>query len=153
MVITMEGLIKVISVNISAKKGEIKRPVPMVEVVCGGIRGDAHAGSWHRQVSLLAKENIDQFSHTHKRPISSGEFAENITTIGLDLSQVNMLDRFQIGSVLLEVSQIGKACHGTGCEIFQNVGHCIMPKEGIFTRVLQEGKIKAGDSVEYLPVK
>ena len=142
---------KVFSLNISEEKGAIKNPVQKVFFDKKGIVGDAHAGSWHRQVSLLAKERIDVFSKEEKKNIKPGEFAENITTQGIDLSGVSLLDRFKIGPVFLEVVQIGKKCHGRSCAIFQEIGRCVMPKEGIFCRVLKGGQIRINDPINYIP--
>lgn len=142
---------EVLSVNISEKKGTIKKPVPQIELDSRGVRGDAHAGDWHRQVSLLAEESIIKFSQQAGRKINYGEFAENITTRGIEVWQTHPLDRFQIGEVELEVTQIGKECHGNTCSIFKEVGNCVMPKEGIFTRVIRPGIVKAGDTLQYLP--
>ncbi len=139
----------VVSVNISEEQGTIKKPVDQVEVNEKGIVNDAHAGSWHRQITLLSKERVDEFSKEIGRKIEFGEFAENITTEGIDLSQVTILDRFKIGRVELEVTQIGKTCHGDSCAIYREVGKCVMPKEGIFCRVISGGKIKPGDRLEY----
>ncbi|HNX44462.1 MAG TPA: molybdopterin-binding protein [Bacteroidales bacterium] len=142
---------EVLSVNISEKKGTIKKPVPQIELDSRGVRGDAHAGDWHRQVSLLAEESIIKFSQQAGRKINYGEFAENITTRGIEVWKTHPLDRFQIGEVELEVTQIGKECHGSSCAIFNEVGNCVMPKEGIFTRVIRPGIVKAGDTLQYLP--
>lgn len=139
----------VISINLSEQTGTIKRPVPEIRIDDRGIAGDAHAGAWHRQVSLLAKESIDRFAAEAGRSFAPGEFAENITTCGLDLNRVGILDRFQIGEVELEVTQRGKACHGDGCAIFREVGRCVMPKEGIFCRVIHGGTVRAGDAIAY----
>ena len=110
---------------------------------------DAHSGDWHRQVSLLGKESFDKFSQQAGRKISFGEFAENITTEGITLYQTKIGDRFVCGDVVLEVTQIGKKCHGTGCAIFNEVGNCVMPKEGIFCKVISGGTLKDGDLFEY----
>lgn len=142
--------IVVVSVNVSKEKGTVKIPVACIHVDERGVVGDAHAGARHRQVSILSMESIDRFAGTMGRTIKPGEFAENLTVSGIDLSKVAVLDRFRIGSVELEVMQIGKECHGEGCAIFQEVGKCVMPKEGIFCRVLAAGKIEPGDVVEYL---
>ncbi|MCK4752593.1 MAG: MOSC domain-containing protein [Planctomycetes bacterium] len=142
---------QVISVNISEEKGTIKKPVSEISLDHCGIVGDAHAGLWHRQVSLLAQEDIDFFVKEIRRKIAPGEFAENITLSGIDLGKVAILDRFHIGTVELEVTQIGKRCHGDNCAIYQEIGKCVMPKKGLFCRVINGGKIKAGDSVEYIP--
>jgi len=143
--------IHIVSVNISEKKGTVKHPVPKVVLDENGIVGDAHAGTKNRLVSVLAQESVERFAREIGRDIASGEFAENITTSGLDLRDVWLLDRFRIGDVELEVTQIGKKCHGDDCAIFREVGRCVMPKEGIFCRVIHGGPLAAGDAVEYLP--
>lgn len=143
--------IKVVSVNISEKKGTIKEPVAQIELNEIGVQGDAHSGKWHRQVSLLGTESFRKFELQAKRPLHYGEFAENITTEGITLYETHPLDRFSIGEALLEVTQIGKKCHGDSCAIYREVGNCVMPKEGIFCRVLRPGIVKAGDLMEYLP--
>ncbi len=147
----MSSPITVVSVNISEKKGTIKVPVPEIELNKLGVAHDAHAGDWHRQVSLLADESVQRFTHTAGRKVNYGEFAENITTIGLELVNTQPLDRLKIGDVELEITQIGKECHGTSCAIFKEVGNCVMPKEGIFARVIKNGIVKAGDKVIYTP--
>ncbi len=144
-------MIKVLSVNISEKKGEIKLPVDEIVITKRGIENDAHAGDWHRQVSLLAKESIDKFEEVLGRKLEFGEFAENITTEGISLYKTRPGDKLFIGDVELEVTQIGKKCHGDGCAIFSQVGKCVMPKEGIFAKVLKTGTIKSGDKIKYLP--
>lgn len=135
------------ALNISEKKGTIKRPVPSVEVNLQGIVGDAHAGDHHRQISLLAHESIKRFESILGREIAPGEFAENITTLGLDLLSLKIGEKIQLGEVIMELTQIGKECHGTGCAIFTQVGKCVMPKEGIFCRVVRGGKIFVGDEI------
>lgn len=147
----MSTPITVVSVNISEKKGTIKVPVPEIELNELGVARDAHAGDWHRQVSLLADESVQRFTHAAGRKINYGEFAENITTKGLELVNTHPLDKLTIGDVELEITQIGKECHGTSCNIFKEVGKCVMPKEGIFARVLKNGIVKAGESVMYSP--
>lgn len=143
---------KVISVNISEKKGVIKSPVKDIELIETGIKNDAHAGKWHRQVSLLADESIARFKGVLGRKIEYGEFAENITTKGLVLYEMAPGDIIKIGKdVVMEVTQIGKKCHGDGCAIFSAVGKCVMPKEGIFCKVISNGKITAEDEIIYLP--
>lgn len=139
------------SVNISEKKGTIKVPVDSIQLSSEGVEKDAHAGDWHRQVSLLAAESINKISGTKGRIIKFGEFAENITTEGFELFNVSIGDHFVIGEVELEVTQIGKECHGKSCTIFKEVGNCVMPKEGIFCKVITSGKIKAEDVIEYKP--
>lgn len=141
----------VVSVNISEKKGTIKMPVPAIELTDIGVKGDAHSGKWHRQVSLLGTESFEKFEGQAGRKLAYGEFAENITTSGIILYQTRPLDRFIIGDTELEVTQIGKHCHGDGCAIYREVGNCVMPKEGIFCRVLKYGTVRAGDKVMYLP--
>lgn len=143
--------IKVISVNRSDKKGTVKEPVARIELDASGVQGDAHAGNWHRQVSLLGTESFRKFEIQAKRPLNYGEFAENITTEGIILYETHPLDRFVIGEALLEVTQIGKKCHGESCAIFREVGNCVMPKEGIFCRVLKPGPVMAGDIIQYQP--
>jgi molybdopterin adenylyltransferase len=142
---------KVISVNISKKKGTRKHPVEKITITEAGVMEDAHAGDWHRQVSLLAMESIEKFSKEAKRKIPFGEFAENITTQGIELPMCHIFDRFRIGETELELTQIGKECHGTACAIFKEVGNCVMPKEGVFCRVLKTGGIKPNDRIVYVP--
>jgi molybdopterin adenylyltransferase len=143
--------IKVLSVNTSVKKGTVKKPVDIINLTDIGVVGDAHSGKWHRQVSLLATESIAKFSEEAGRTINFGEFAENITTEGLLLHECRPLDRFRNENTELEVTQIGKKCHGDNCSIFREVGNCVMPKEGIFARVIRSGNLKACDHLDYLP--
>jgi len=138
---------KVIAVNISENKGEIKRPVKEGLFMEGhGLEGDAHAGDWHRQVSLLGKESIEKMTKAGVVGLTEGDFAENLTTEGITLYELPVGTRLEIGETLMEVTQIGKECH-QGCAIKQKVGHCIMPKEGIFAKVLTGGRIKPGDEI------
>jgi MOSC domain-containing protein YiiM len=131
---------KILSLNISRKTGEQKKPVERALLVAGhGIEGDAHAGDWHRQVSLLADEDIETMRGKGIE-LTGGDFAENITTAGVALARLPVGTRLYIGEAVLEVTQIGKECH-QGCAIFQAVGDCVMPRRGIFTRVLQGGEI------------
>lgn len=112
-----------------------------------GIKGDAHAGFMHRQVSLIAIEDIRTMMD--KLPdLVPGSFAENLTTEGFDLSALKIGDRLKVGDTILEVSQIGKECH-TKCEVFKKTGECIMPKKGIFTRVIKGGKVMTGDAIQF----
>ena len=142
----------VVSVNISEKKGVIKSPVQKITLNETGIKDDAHAGDWHRQVSLLADESINRFKDVSGREIGYGEFAENITTKGLVLYKMKPGDILKIGKdAVMEVTQIGKECHGTGCAIYTAVGKCVMPKEGIFCKVIKNGNISADDEIIYLP--
>jgi MOSC domain-containing protein YiiM len=143
---------KIVAVSISRKKGVKKTNVDEVRLICNhGIDQDAHAGDWHRQVSLLAIESIEKFSQTSNRKIECGEFAENITTRGIVLHHLQPGELIKIDSVLLEITQIGKKCHGISCSIFSEVGNCIMPKEGIFAKVLKSGSITPGKSGLVLP--
>ncbi len=141
----------VVSVNISEAKGTVKKPVPFIRLVDKGVDGDAHAGSWHRQVSLLGEESVKRFGKELGRLPGPGEFAENITTRGLELKDTLPFDRFVSENAGLEITQIGKKCHGTGCAIYNETGNCVMPKEGVFARVIRGGRLKAGDRMEYVP--
>ena len=137
---------RVISVNISEKKGTIKTPVERIELkINHGIVGDAHAGNWHRQVSLLAQESLEKMKA--KIPsLKPGDFAENIMTQGIKLHTLPLGTVLKIGECELEVTQIGKECH-KGCEIRNLTGECIMPTEGIFAIVKKEGYIYPGDEI------
>lgn len=137
---------KVISVNISEKKGTIKTPVPSIALKKNhGIIGDAHAGNWHRQVSLLAIESLNKMKE--KIPsLKPGDFAENIMTEGISLHNIPIGTILEIGECQLEVTQIGKECH-KGCEIRNLTGECIMPTEGIFAIVKKEGEIFPEDVI------
>ena len=138
---------KVIAVCLSKNKGERKTPVDTVRLIPNyGIEGDAHAGDWHRQVSLLALESIEKMQRMGLS-VQAGDFAENITTSGIDLPSLPIGTRLNAGETILEVTQIGKECH-TRCAIYFQAGDCVMPKEGIFARVLQGGGIKPGDAIE-----
>ncbi len=137
----------VVAVCTSSEKGVRKNPVEAVSVVPEhGIEGDAHAGEWHRQVSLLAEESIEKMRALGLE-ISPGDFAENITTRGIELAELPLGTRLAVNTVKLEVTQIGKECH-TGCEIRKLVGDCIMPREGIFARVISGGEIRPGDTIK-----
>ncbi|RPI35829.1 MAG: MOSC domain-containing protein [Nitrospiraceae bacterium] len=139
----------VVSLNISEKKGVRKKPVDEVLVKTDyGIEGDAHASSeWHRQVSLLALESVQKMREMGL-DVNPGDFAENITTEGLDLVSLPLGTKINIGGAVVgEVSQIGKECH-TRCAIYYQAGDCVMPKEGIFIKVIAGGRIRVGDSVE-----
>jgi len=140
---------QVLAVCISEKKGERKKPVEAVELRENhGIVGDAHAGDWHRQVSLLAQESIDKM-RALGLDVNAGDFAENITTSGIDLVSLPIGTRLQVGETLLEVTQIGKECH-TRCAIFYQAGDCVMPKEGIFVKVITGGAVRPGDVIRTL---
>jgi len=138
---------KVLAINISETKG-----VPKTSIESGnfveehGLEGDAHAGKWHRQVSLLADESVDKMRALGAKGLCSGRFAENITTKGLNLWELPIGTRLKIGNSLHEVTQIGKECHD-GCAIKQQVGQCIMPTQGIFTRVIESGIASVDDDI------
>ena len=135
---------------ISEKRGTEKRSVPTAEFKAGwGIVGDAHAGTWHRQVSLLSLEKIEAFRQRGIQ-VAYGAFGENMVVSGFDLAKLPVGTLLASGTVLLEVSQIGKECH-SHCAVFQRVGDCIMPREGIFARVLAGGTLQAGDNLELVP--
>lgn len=138
---------KIVAINISEMKGVPKTSIPEANLIADfGIEGDAHAGKWHRQVSFLANESVDKMRHQGVKGLCAGKFAENVTTEGLELSQLKIGTKLHIGDSIHEVSQIGKECHH-GCAIKEQVGQCIMPKEGIFTKVIKGGKIKVGDEI------
>lgn len=132
------------------KKGVIKTPIKEgIFIEEHGLKDDAHAGKWHRQVSLLAQESIDKMIKMGISDLDAGKFAENITTEGIVLHELPVGTRLKIGETIQEVTQIGKECH-KGCAIKNQVGTCIMPTEGIFTRILKGGVIRSGDSIEIL---
>lgn len=136
----------VIAVCISKKKGTAKHPVELIELKKRhGILGDAHAGDWHRQVSLLATESVDKMRRIFP-DIPVGAFAENILTEGLQLSALPVGTKLAVGECLLEITQIGKECH-KDCAVRRQVGDCVMPREGAFAIVLTEGTIRAGDTI------
>lgn len=147
----MEKVLKVKSVNISVKKGTIKLPVDKISLTQEGIIGDAHSGKWHRQVSLLSEESVREFSVTTGREYNYGEFAENITLSGMKMNECRPGDILEGNGVSLLITQIGKKCHGTGCAIYNETGACVMPKEGIFAKVVKGGSLKAGDELLYRP--
>ena len=135
---------KVLAICISKHKGTLKNEVSEANFIDEfGIEGDAHAGKWHRQVSLLAFEKIDDFRNKGGN-VDFGAFGENLVVDGIELHKLPVGQQLQVGEVLLEVTQIGKECHDK-CAIYYQVGECIMPKNGIFTRVLKGGKVKVGD--------
>ena len=139
----------IVAVNISGGKGERKKPVPEVHLRENyGIIGDGHAGDWHRQVSLLAQESIDKMVRLGLG-VGPGDFAENITTRGIDLVTLPVGARLAIGPVVLEISQIGKVCH-TRCAIYYQAGDCVMPKEGVFATVVSGGVVRPEDEIELL---
>jgi len=141
-------LATITSINISPKKGTFKQPVKQAELrVDFGIVGDAHAGNWHRQISLLAQESIDKMTALGLDDLVPGKFAENITTQGIELFTLPVGTRLKLGACVVEVTQIGKECH-QHCEIYKKVGQCIMPHEGIFVKVLVPGVVRVGDAIE-----
>ena len=138
------------AVCISEKKGQQKHPVDAVRLRPEhGIDGDAHAGNWHRQVSLLGQESVDRLQEKISIRLFPGAFAENILCEGLDLYKLPVGTKLRIGTALCEVTQIGKECHAD-CAIRRQAGDCVMPREGIFVIVLEEGEAKAGDEVRVL---
>ena len=141
---------KLVSVNISKRKSVRKKPIKKVEILSGfGLKGDVHAGTWHRQVSLLAIESIEKMKSLGLE-VKAGDFGENLTTKGINLIKLPLGTRLKLGkNVIIEITQIGKVCH-TKCSIYYRAGDCIMPKEGIFARVLKGGEIKVGDEIEIL---
>jgi len=142
---------EIIAVSISKKKGIPKTNISAARLVEEwGIDGDVHAGNWHRQISLLAMESIEKM-RAKGLNVRPGAFAENITTEGIDIPNLSVGDRLRIGETELEVTQIGKECHAK-CAIYYRAGDCVMPREGIFARVVHGGKISAGDGVDVTPV-
>jgi cyclic pyranopterin phosphate synthase len=137
----------VVAANVSESKGERKKAAPEVTLrVEHGIEGDAHAGAWHRQVSLLAQESIDKMVAAGLS-VGPGDFAENITTRGLEVFTLPIGTVLELGEALVQVTQIGKECHAR-CEIYYQAGDCVMPREGIFVRVLRGGRVAPGDVVK-----
>lgn len=142
---------KILAICISKKKGTQKEPVDSAVLLEDwGIEGDAHGGKWHRQVSLLSFEKIEDF-RAKGAEVDFGAFGENLVVEGFDLRKIPVGSRFQIGDVLLELTQIGKECH-SHCAIYHAVGDCIMPREGVFTKVLRGGSIQVGDEIQLLPL-
>lgn len=142
----MKGTI--IAVCTSERKGERKKNVGQARIKENwGLVGDAHAGNWHRQISLLAMESIDKMNAAGLH-VGPGDFAENLTVQGLGfMNQFAVGDRFRIGETEVELTQIGKLCHSK-CEIFRLAGDCVMPREGVFVKVLKEGTVRVGDAIE-----
>ena len=146
----MNGTAVIRAVCISEKKGEQKHPVDEIRLVPDwGIPGDAHAGNWHRQVSLLGAESVAKVQQYISFQLLPGAFAENILTEGICLYTLPVGTKLQIGTAICEVTQIGKECH-SHCAIRKAAGDCVMPREGIFVKVLEEGCAKAGDTVAVL---
>lgn len=138
---------QIVAVSTSRRKGEKKSNLAECELLKDkGVEGDAHAGDWHRQVSLLAMESIAKI-RDKGIDVTPGDFAENITTIGIEIWQLELGTRLAVGSEAeLEITQIGKECHDR-CAIYHQVGDCVMPREGIFARVIRGGKVKPGDTI------
>ena len=140
----------VLSVNISKEKGTVKTPIDEgILIPNHGLFGDAHAGNWHRQVSLLGIESVRKAEQTLGEKLEPGVFAENLLTQGIVLYTLPVGTRLQIGTAILEVTQIGKECH-QGCEIRKRTGDCVMPREGIFAKVIREGHVKASDRIRVI---
>jgi len=147
-VATTKGRIKAIS--ISKNRGTRKYNIPDAELKVNlGVVGDAHSGTWHRQVSLLAQESIEKM-RAKAANIKPGDFAENITTEGIDLGTLTIGSKVKLGSdAEIEITQFGKKCH-SDCEIFKQIGDCVMPREGVFAKVTKPGRIKPGDTIEVI---
>jgi len=143
------GAPRIASINLSMQKGERKMPVHETELIAEhGLKDDGHAGMWHRQVSLLAMESVDKMVQKGLSVVP-GDFAENITTVGIDLVGLPIGTRFKLAEALLEVTQIGKECHNR-CAIYEQAGDCVMPREGIFAKVLTGGTVKTGDIINLI---
>lgn len=140
---------KLIAICLSEKKGTRKSEVEEVELVVDfGLKDDAHGGNWHRQVSLLGKEEIDDFNARGGK-VTYGDFGENLVTENVDYTKLKIDDILKVGNTILKITQFGKECH-TRCEIYKRVGDCIMPKHGVFAVVLQGGIIKVNDNIEII---
>jgi len=142
---------QIVAVSTSRRKGQRKSNLSECELLKDkGFEGDAHAGDWHRQVSLLAMESIAKI-RDKGMDVAPGDFAENITTSGIEIWQLELGTRLAVGSEAeLEITQLGKECHDR-CAIYHQVGDCVMPREGIFARVIRGGKVKPGDTIRVLP--
>ena len=141
---------KILAICTSPRRGTVKTAVPSAVLTPEwGIVGDAHAGDWHRQISLLADESVDTMRDICPLKLDAGIFAENINTRGIELKTLPVGTRLRVGETELEVTQIGKQCHND-CEIKRTTGKCVMPTEGIFAIVIKEGRIQAGDEIEVL---
>ncbi|WHH58813.1 MOSC domain-containing protein [Petroclostridium sp. X23] len=144
---------RVTAINISEKKGIPKTTINEGEfIVDFGLKGDAHGGNWHRQVSFLGQESIDKVKALGVEGLCTGKFAENITTEGIELYTLPIGTKFDINGVVFEVTQIGKECHQK-CAIFKLVGDCVMPKEGIFAKVLKGGIVRTNDEITVIPAE
>jgi MOSC domain-containing protein YiiM len=142
--------LKIVSIAVSKKKGTRKTPVDEIFISKDhGLEGDAHAGKWHRQVSFLSSESIEA-ARQQGLDVTFGDFAENVATTGIDWKTIPVGTRIKLGrTVLVEITQIGKECHNK-CAIYYKAGDCIMPREGVFARVLEEGNIHCGDQVQIM---
>ena len=141
---------EVLAICVSDVRGVQKHPVGEAELVVGhGIAGDAHAGNWHRQVSLLSAESVDRLQQKLSFALQPGAFAENILVGGLRVHELPVGTKLAIGTALCEVTQIGKECH-QDCAIRKAAGDCVMPREGIFVKVLRSGHVKTGDGITVL---
>jgi len=140
--------VKIVSIAISRKKGTTKKCIETAELIENhGIKDDAHAGDWHRQLSFLASESIEKAS-SEEFKLNFGDFAENIATTGIDWKNQPIGQIFKLGKeALVEITQIGKECHKK-CAIYYRTGDCIMPKEGVFAKILKGGTIKVGDKID-----
>jgi len=142
----------IIAISISEKRGIPKTNVETARLIANyGLEGDAHAGDWHRQLSLLAVESIAKMQ-ARGADVHPGNFAENITTEGIDIPNLQIGDRLTLGGAEVEITQIGKECHAH-CEIFRQIGDCVMPREGVFARVLKGGELHVGDPVRVMSDK
>ena len=141
---------KITSLAVSKKKGTVKKVVESGKLIeSHGFEGDAHAGDWHRQISFLSQENIDE-ARDRGLDVSFGDFAENISTLGVDWKTIPVGTKVKLGdTAIVEITQIGKECHNK-CAIYYKAGDCIMPKEGVFAKVLQGGDIKINDNIELM---
>lgn len=146
----LRGRGKIKAISLSKEKGTQKVNVPEAELRTDfGIIGDAHAGNWHRQVSLLGAESINKMTEKGAN-VAPGSFAENITTEGIDLLALEVDAKLKLGEdIELQITQFGKKCHSR-CEIFEQVGDCVMPREGVFAKVNKAGRLRVGDSIEVL---
>lgn len=141
---------KLVAISVSKKKGTIKKNVNNAKLIEDwGIEGDAHAGKWHRQVSLLANESINKMREAGLPNLRAGAFAENLTTEFINIPKLSIGTKVKIGESELEITQIGKECHDR-CAIYAQVGDCVMPREGIFAKVLKTGDIQVGDTIELI---
>ncbi|MDR2751759.1 MAG: MOSC domain-containing protein [Clostridiales bacterium] len=140
---------KILSVNLSKAKGTRKESAPQALLIAGhGLEGDAHAGSWHRQVSLLPWEKIEAFKNSGAK-VSHGDFGENLVVQGIDFQELKIGSKLSCGEAVIAITQFGKECH-SHCAIYQQTGDCIMPREGVFAEVLAGGLVKAGDDAHII---